>query len=147
MESKIRHQYDADLALKAPGSAAVTATAASDAVSIYPLTKSRDNVLDGRFGIGSFDAVVYVNALDTTSGSETYTLQFQTVDEDGANPVTHQSVTLTADHVGEPLVFAFHPATLRIADEDAAKFRVNVVLAGATPSITYYAFLAPHSHA
>lgn len=145
MESQIRHQYDALLALKAPGSAAITATAASTAVDIDRITKGRGDV-QGRYGIGSFDAVLYVSALDTTSASETYTFEFQTVDANGANPVTHETVTLTAAEIGVPLVFAFHPATLKAADADGAKFRVNAVLAGATPSLTYYGFLAPHSH-
>lgn len=145
MESKIRHQYDALLALKAPASAAITSTAASTAVDIYRITEGRGDV-DGRYGIGSFDAVVYITALDATSGSETYTLQFQTVDADGANAVTHQTVTVDSTNVGEPLVYAFHPATLKVKDADAAKFQINAVLAGASPSLTYYAFLAPHSH-
>lgn len=146
MESKIRHMYDADLALRAPGSVAVVADGASSAVDIYRITKGRGDI-NGRFGIGSFDAVVYVTAIDTTSGTETYTLEFQTVDAAGANPVTHETHVLTAAEVGEPLVFAFHPATLRAKDADGAKFRINVDVGGATPSITYYAFLAPHSHA
>lgn len=146
MESKIRHTYDADLALRAPGSVAVVADGASSAVDIYRITKGRGDI-NGRFGIGSFDAVVYVTAIDTTSGTETYTLEFQTVDAAGANPVTHETHVLTAAEVGEPLVFAFHPATLRAKDADGAKFRINVDVGGATPSITYYAFLAPHSHA
>ncbi len=146
MESKIRHQYDAELALRAPGSVAVTADGATDAVDINRITKGRGDI-NGRYGQGSFDAVVYVTALDATSGSETYTLQFQTVDADGNNPVTHETVEVTAAMVGEPLVFAFHPATLRAKDADAAQFRINLDVGGATPSLTYYAFLAPHSHA
>lgn len=145
MESKIRHQYDALLALKAPGSAAVTADGASAAVDINAITKGRGDV-DGRFGQGSFDIVVYVTALDTTTGDETYALQVQTVDAAGANPVTHDVIEVTAAMVGEPLVFAFHPSTFKVKDADAAKVRVNVDVGGTTPSITYYAFAAPHSH-
>jgi hypothetical protein len=146
MESKIRHQYDGDLALRAPGSAAMVADGNTTAVSIYPITDSPYDAVDGRFGIGSFDCVLYVSAIDTTSGSETYTLNFQTVDANGANPVTHETVVITSGLVGEPLVYAFHPATLAVADADAASFRINVDVGGSTPSITFYAYLAPHSH-
>lgn len=146
MESKIRHQYDALLALKAPASAAIVATGDSNDVSLYRIENGRGDI-EGRYGIGSFDCVVYVNAMDATTGTETYTLSFVTVDENGANPVVHEVVTLTAGQVGEPLVYAFHPATLKVKDADAAKFRITATLGGATPSLTYYAFLAPHSHA
>lgn len=146
MESKIRHQYDALLALRAPGTAALTMDGNTTAVSLYRIDNGRGDI-EGRYGIGSFDCVVYVTAMDSTSGSETYTLNFQTVDADGANPVTHETVVLTAGQVGDPLVYAFHPSTLKIKDDDAASFRINVDVGGATPSLDFYAFLAPHSHA
>lgn len=145
MESAIRHQYDAALALKAPGSAAVTANGNTAAVDLYHITKGRGDV-DGRYGIGSFDVVVMISEIDTASGNETYTLTFETVDAAGANPVAQEVVTVTAGMVGAPLAFAFHPATLKAKDADAAAIRVAVAAAGTTPSIKFYAFAAPHSH-
>lgn len=146
MESKIRHVYDSLLALRAPGSAAIVADTSTSAVDIYRITKSPYNANLGRYGIGSFDLVLFISAIDTTSGTETYVLNFQTVDANGANPVTHESITVVSAHVGVPLVYAFHPATLKVTDVDAAGFRINVDVGGATPSITFWAFLAPHSH-
>ncbi|UTC29856.1 hypothetical protein BAJUN_02260 [Bajunvirus bajun] len=144
MESKIRHQYDADLALRAPGSAAITATTATGAVDIYRLDRARG--VQGRYGIGSFDIVIHFGALDTTTGDETYFIDVETVDANGANAVVQATVPVVAGNLGEPIVLGFHPSTFAAKDPDAAKVRLNVRVAGTTPSATFYAFLAPHSH-
>lgn len=150
MESSIRHQYDALLALQPVGSAAITASAVSaNAVDLYKLTSGRGD-LQGRYGLGSFDVVFQAVAVDEADGDETYTVVVQTVDADGANPVDQQSFTVTGADLGRPLVFAFHPETLRARDEDAAEIRLNVTIvagAGGTASLQYHAFAAPHSHA
>jgi hypothetical protein len=144
MESTIRHQYDADLALRAPGGAAVTADTSSAAIDIYRITQGRGDV-NGRYGIGSFDIVAYFSALDT-SGDATYALKIETTDADGANAVTHATIPLTAANLGAPLVYAFHPATLKVSDADGAKVRVTLDVTGTTPSANFWAFVAPHSH-
>lgn len=146
MESKIKHQYDASLALRAPSSAAITADTTLTKIDIHRLTAGRGD-LENRYGLGSFDVVVYVSALDFTTMDETYALQFQTYDSADANAVTHTTFTVTSALVGEPLVFTFHPETLKVADADAAKFSINVDVGGTSPSITLYAYAAPHSHA
>ena len=147
MESAVRHTYDAALALQAPGAAAITATAVSAAaVDIYEITKSPYGVLNGRHGIGSFDLVVYVAAADTTTGDETYQLQVMTLN--GANQATVQEkIDLTGAQVGKVLVFPLHPKTLEAFAADSAKVQLNAVLAGTTPSLQYWAFLAPAQHA
>lgn len=147
MESSIRHQYDALLALQEPGSAAINASAAAENdVDLYRLTAGRGD-LNGRYGIGSFDLVFQAVAVDESDTDETYTIEVATVDADGNNPVVQHSFTVTGADVGNPLVFAFHPETLRARDADAAKLRVSATLAGTTPSLQYFAYLAPHSHA
>lgn len=146
MESAVRHQYDALLALQAIGSAAVTATAVgTNKISLQRLTAGRGDLKD-RFGQGAFDVVVYVSALDATSGNETYELQFVTYDAAGANETVVESATLTSAQVGEVLEFKFQPLTIAKFDADAAQFGVKVVLAGTTPSITYYAFASQDTH-
>lgn len=147
MESKIKHSYDALLALRAPGSIAVTATGATPSIDLNKILHSPYNALLNRFGTGAFDLVVFVSALDTTSGTETYSLEFQTTDVADANPTTQESLTLTAAMVGVPLVFGFHPDTLQAVHPAADNFRVHYTLGGATPSLTFWAFMSPLSHA
>ncbi|AXQ69702.1 minor capsid protein [Caulobacter phage CcrSC] len=146
MESAVRHQYDASLALQAIGSAAVTATAVGTGkISLQRLTAGRGD-LANRYGQGAFDVVAYFSALDTTSGNETYELQFCTYDAAGANETVVEKATITAAQVGEVLEFKFQPITLQKFDADAAQFGVKLVVAGTTPSATYYAFASQDTH-
>jgi hypothetical protein len=144
--SAVRHQYDASLALQAPGSVAITATAPTSALDLYEITGSPYGALNGLNGLGSFDLVLYVGALDHTTGDETYTVQIEVADE-AASWTVVESFLLATAQIGEVLAFPLQPATLAAFAGDAAQIRLNVVLAGTTPSLTYWAFLAPQSHA
>lgn len=145
-ESAVRHQYDAQLALQAVGSVAITATAATSALDLYEITGSPYGALNGRNGIGSFDLVLYVAALDHTTGDETYTVQIVVTNE-AAQATVVESFALTIANIGQVLAFPLQPATLADFAGDAASVHLNVVLGGTTPSLTYWAFLAPQSHA
>lgn len=146
MESAVRHQYDASLALQAIGSAAVTSTAVgSNKIDLYRLTAGRGD-LKNRYGLGAFDVVVYVGAVDAVTGDESYTLQLCTYDAAGANETVQESITLTAANIGEVLEFEVKPNTMAAFDADAAQFGVKMVLAGTTPSITYWAFASQDTH-
>ncbi|ARB14286.1 hypothetical protein Ccr5_gp068 [Caulobacter phage Ccr5] len=147
MESKIRHQYDALLALQPVGTAAVTADGSSvNAVDIYRIANGRGDVA-GRYGIGSFDIVFYFKAA-TTGGAtpETYTINVVTTDAADANPVVQETFTVESNMIGDPYVLAFHPASLKLKDADAAKVKLTIDVAGTAPSLDFYAFVAPHSH-
>uniref|UniRef100_A0AB74UN98 Minor capsid protein n=1 Tax=Caulobacter phage BL57 TaxID=3348355 RepID=A0AB74UN98_9VIRU len=147
MESKIRHQYDALLALQPVGTAAVTADGSSvNSVDLYRITNGRGDIA-GRYGIGSFDVVFKFKAL-TTGGAtpETYTINVVTTDAAGANPVVQESFVVDAAMVAAPYVLAFHPASLKLKDADAAKIKLTIDVAGTAPSLDFYAFVAPHSH-
>ncbi|AFU87237.1 putative minor capsid protein [Caulobacter virus Karma] len=147
MESKIRHQYDALLALQPVGTAAVTADGSSvNAVDIYRIANGRGDVA-GRYGIGSFDIVFYFKSAVTGGATpETYTINVVTTDADGANPVVQETFTVESTMIGDPYVLAFHPATLKLKDADAAKVKLTIDVAGTAPSLDFYAFVAPHSH-
>lgn len=144
MESIVRHTYDAALKLQAPGSANITSTTASSQVDIQKITKSVRGALNGRFGEGSFDVVLHVAALDHTTGDETYSVAFQTYDANGANGVTHETRLLTTTDLGLTLTFKFDAKTLGLEDANAAFFGLNVTLAGTTPILGYWAFVAPN---
>lgn len=151
MNSKIKHQYDALLALRAINdrSVAVVADGAgAGLVDLHKLTAGRGD-LKGLFGQTPFDVVILVDEVDTASGDEVYTLKLQTVDAAGANPtdVVGGSVTITAALVGEPIVLKIDPANILLSDPDGRKLRIFADVAGATPSIKYFAFAAPNSNA
>lgn len=151
MNSKIKHGYDALLALRSLTDRAtpvVADGAGGGLVDLHRLTAGRGD-LKNMYGQTPFDVVIYVDSIDTTSSTETYTLKLQTVDAAGANPtdVPGGSVTITAGLVDEPIVLKIDLATVMLADADAAKLRIFADVGGATPSIVYYAFAAPNSKA
>lgn len=151
MNSKIKHQYDALLAIRdlAARSVAVTADGpAGGYVQLHRLTSGRGD-LRGLFGQAPFDVVIFVNSTDNTTGDETYTLKLQTVNAAKASPtdVPGATVPVTAGMVGSPIVLKVDPATIDLADADAAFLTIAADVGGTTPSIKFYAFAAPNSHA
>ena len=144
MESKIRHGYDADLVLRAPGLAALTADTTLTKVDINRIVNSVRGALDGKYEERNFSVVVHLEAGFADGDSdETYTLNFNTYDANGANPVTHFSKTFVAADVGKTFVFDFDTDTLAVEDSDAAQFTAALDVAGTAPSATFYAFIAP----
>jgi hypothetical protein len=151
MNSKIKHQYDALLALRSltDRTTPVTADGAGGGlVDLHLLTAGRGD-LKNLHGQTPFDVIIHVDSVDTASGTETYVLKLQTVDANGANPtdVPGGTLTIAAGLVGEPIVLKLDLATVRLVDADAAKLRIFADVGGATPAISYYAFAAPNSKA
>jgi len=152
MESRIRHAYDADLALFAPPGGAVVVTTVGSKVDMNRITRSVTppgatvGALDGRFGEYGFDVVVCLAAgLAIPNSNETYVLDFCTYDSAGANEQVQESFTVVAADVGKPLVFSFDTGTLLEQDADAALFSLKQVLGGTAPSATVWAYIAPKS--
>jgi len=158
MQSALRFNYDALLALRAPGSPTITATAASSQVDINLITQSARHSLDGLHGELSFTVVLQVVSADHTTGDETYSVAFNVYDENGANPVTLQTYAIQQTDIGNVLYFPFDA---NMIEEQApnvvtsyltgisgtpkgAFFGLNVTLAGTTPILGYYAFIAPN---
>ena len=91
-----------------------------------------------------FDVVVYLEAGFVHDTDETYTLNFNSYDADGANPVTHLSKTFVAADVGKlPKTFKFDLRTLGVENPDAAQFAVALDVAGTAPSASFWAFISP----
>lgn len=127
--SKAIYDAEASVLLKATGSAAVTATAASDAVDFE------------WEAVNSFAVVVSVSDVETGAGDETYTFSVRSLDSAGANEVAQVTLpSITATGTYYILVDA---GTALAIDEDAAKLDLNCTIAGVAPSITYSAWLNP----
>ncbi len=161
--SKIKHAYDALLALRSLTDRATPVTAdgaGGGYVDLHHLTSGGSYVgtpalpgalgdLVGKFGLTPFDVVIFVDAIDTTSGTETYTLNLQSVDLNKANPtnVPGGSVTITSALVGQPIVLKIDPENIGLVDADAAFLQIAADVGGATPSISYYAFASKNMKA
>ncbi|USN15526.1 hypothetical protein KIKIMORA_04080 [Brevundimonas phage vB_BpoS-Kikimora] len=144
MNSKIKHGYDALLALRSLSDRA-TAVAASAAggqvVDLHRLTAGRGD-LKNMYGQTPFDVIVVVDAATGDAA-----LKVQTVDAAGANPVDAPGGSIDAAAlIGSVVVLKFDPATLKAADDDAAGIRIYAEL-GSGASVSYYAFAAPNSKA
>lgn len=141
MKTPFPYQYDAELALRAPGSAAVTATAATDEFDLGALT-AYWNGADGEVAAEQLAIVVDVTEIDVADTNETYTFQVQTDSEAafGDTPVGSFQLAVAATGV---YVFLLDVDTLRLLDADGAFVRLNLTIAGTTPSITYAAWVHP----
>lgn len=162
--SKIKHMFDALLALRSLTDRAtpVTATGVGGGFvdlhhiaagnGTYAGTPGLPGALGdvaGLFGQQAFDVVVMIDSIDTTSGTETYNLKLQSVDSAKANPVDvpGSNVAVTAALVGEPFVLKVSPHTIGLSNPNAAFLQIAHVLAGATPSLKYFAFAGPETDA
>ncbi|USN14277.1 hypothetical protein KABACHOK_04640 [Brevundimonas phage vB_BpoS-Kabachok] len=142
MNSKIKHGYDALLALRSIDDRATAVTADGPGglvVDLHRLTAGRGD-LKNLYGQTPFDVVIVVDAATDA------TLKVQTVDAAGANPVDAPGGTVTAV-AGKTFVLKFDPATLAAADADAAGIRVFADVEPTTGTVSYYAFAAPNSKA
>lgn len=122
--------FDKQLELRDIADGAETATASETGVS-FAVRMADD-----------FKCVIYVSALDTTTGDETYLLTVETdsVAAFSGTPVEVGRVTVLAAGVYE---IPLSGREIEQRDPDAAAIRVKATLAGTTPSITYGAYLAP----
>lgn len=145
MKSKLPFVYDAELALRAPGSVAVTATAATDGFDLGLMAAYWNKTLAGagnEVAAEQLAIVVDVTAVDPADADETYTFHVQTdsVADFSDSPIN--SFSIAADRVGT-YVILLDVDTLRLLDADGAFVRLNLVIAGTTPSITYSAWVHP----
>lgn len=143
MESKIRHGYDASLALRAPGSAALVADTTFNKLGLDRITKSPRGAVDGKFEERNFSVVVHLEAGFAAGADNLYTVNFNSYDVNGANPVTHFSKTFVAADVGKTFVFDFDTTTLAVVNANASQFSAALDVTGTTPSASLYAFVAP----
>ena len=91
---------------------------------------------------GDFKAVVFVTALDLTSGNETYLL---TVETDSLAAFSDSPAEVGRVSIGATGVYEIplSAAAIEQRDPNAAAIRVKATLGGTSPSITYGAYLVP----
>lgn len=138
--SKVRHNYDAESVLRALGSAAITATADSDAFALDSLQDAYwDN---GEVPLQTFSIVIFIEDAETGVGDETYEFSVEVDSTEAFDDTPVVVGTLTASAPGAYVVNLDGP-TISALDDNAAFIRVNAALGGAAPSLTYAAWVAP----
>jgi len=141
-----RYTYDADskVVLRALGSSAITASAASLEVPLDKLTAYWHGS-DTDLAMQTFAVVIFVESSDGANGDEDYTFAVETDSATGfSSAVSVASVAFTnsAAPLGE-IVIPLDVAMIQKLDPTAALLRLNVTLAGTTPSLGYGAWIAP----
>lgn len=126
--SKAIYDAEASVLLQATGTAAITATAATDAV-------------DFEWEAGNSFAVVINVSEVTVSTDETYAFSVRSLDSEGANEVAQVTLPTIAE-AGTYLALIDAETAVKL-DADAAQIDLNCVVAGTAPSITFSAWLNP----
>jgi len=140
MNSKFKYMLDAApaITLRAKSAAAITATADSEVYALEQLDgywNTENELADQTFAV-----VVNVDAIDTTTGDETYVLTLVFGDDAAfsASTVTH---TLTLTGTGQHVLLVDFD-TVRGLLSTAAFMKITATLGGTTPILDYHAFIA-----
>jgi hypothetical protein len=129
MTNRVSNIYDADLVLRASGSAE-TSTASETAIA-FPVRK-----------IGDYKAVIVYSGLDFTTGDESYVWTVEVSDTSGG---TYTAIATTPDMGSATAAGRLDvPLNGKIAeqlDADSAFVRVTATLGGTSPSVDYDCYL------
>lgn len=137
MNSPFKYMYDAapEAAVVAKDHVAKTATFNGAAFTLDTL---HGHWTSGELADTTFPVVVNVEALDKTTGDETYTLELEFGPAGFGSSIKPQKLVVAAP--GQ-YVFLVDIDTLKAVKNDIAAFRLVGTLAGTTPSITLHAFI------
>lgn len=136
--SEVTYIYDAATKFRAPGLAALTASAVVGTLPLDKLTAQRPNSQRGKLGAEEYDIVIVVNSLDKTTGDEVYTFQAK-VGAVGAETTSVGQITVSS--TGQ-YVLSLDAKTIAHQDANHASIALELVAAGTTPVITFTAWLA-----
>jgi hypothetical protein len=133
--SAVRFNIDAANIFRAESEVAITAATASGYLSLGALTAPG---YAGEIGAPlDFSIVLFVNAIDKTTGDEAYKVEVE-VDDNVAFTTPTVIATVAVTDVGQKVI--------NIAKENVGSnefIRVKVTPSGTTPSIDYWAILSP----
>lgn len=127
--SRPRRAFDKLLELRDIADGAETSTA-SETAKAFPILKYE-----------ALDVVVFVSAIDATTGDETYVLTVEVSDTSGGTYVAIAALpNIRAAGTGVYLIPISGATALKLS-ASAAYIRITATLGGTTPSITYGAFI------
>lgn len=137
--SVVTGNFDAEAAFRAPGTAAITSTANSSAVAIDYMDYARGLYADTH-GKMTYEIFIVVTALDTADADETYTLNVR-VGTDASMTSATAVAEVNIGSTGQFKVLVDRD-TLEKTLAGATHMDIRATLAGTTPSLTYYAWVA-----
>lgn len=136
--SEVTYIYDAATKFRAPGLAALTASAVIGTLPLDKMTAQRPNSQRNKLGAEEYDIVIVVNSIDKTSGDEVYTF----VAKVGAvgsetTPVGQITVSSTGQYV-----LSLDSKTVARQDAVHASIALELVASGVTPAVAFTSWLA-----
>ena len=137
--SEVNYTYDADTDFRAPGSAALTASAEVGVLALDKMVNARSGTQKNKLGAEFYDVVIVVEALDTSDGDETYTFDVEVQAAGGGSPVTAGALSVVG--TGQ-YVLKLDGHTLEKLSADRAELALNLTVGGTTPAATFSAWLA-----
>jgi len=137
--SEVNYIFDADTAFRAPGEAAVAATAVIGTLPLDKMDKTRGDQVN-KLGAQAYDIVFAVATLDVPNADEVYTANVYVGAEGSAAGGTLVG-TLVLAGVGQS-VLKLDAATIEKADADREEITLELNVAGTAPSIEFGAWLA-----
>lgn len=134
MHSRTRYMYDAatEASLRAKSAAAITASTAGAALVLDTL---QGYWTTGELADNTLAVVANVNAIDNGTGDETYKLDVKT-----NNGIVVGTATVKA--LGQ-YVILLDMDTVRLSDPTAVSISLDATIAGTTPSLDFFAWIAP----
>jgi len=139
--SEVSYTYDADLDFRAPGSAAVTATAEIGTLALDKMSNARSGDQKNKLGAEGYAVVIVVEALDLADADETYTFNVEVTGGGGSPAATAGALAVVG--TGQYVIkLDGHTLEKISAAADRDELALNLVVAGTSPSITFSAWLA-----
>lgn len=134
--SEVNYIYDAASSFRAPGLAALTASAVVGVLPLDKLVNVRPSSQRNTLGAQGYTIAIVVEFLDFVAADETYSFSVQT---GGATPAVVVA-TLAVTTVGQ-YVIKLDSATIEKLDIVHENIELNLVAAGTTPSIRFAAWM------
>lgn len=135
--SEVNYLYDAQTVLRAPGSAAMTATGTVGTFALDKMVNAGKSIYRNNLGAQQYKIVIAVSAIDKTTGDETYTL---TASTGAVGNSTVQVGELVVSSTGQ-YVLVLDARSIEQADANHAELKLTLTVAGTTPSITFAAWV------
>lgn len=141
--SEVSYTYDADTAFRAPGSAAVTASAEIGTVALDKMANARSGDQKNKLGAEFYDVVIVVESSDAADTDETYTFNVEIQGTGGANAAVAGALAVPAGVAGQYVIkLDGHTLEKLSGAADRVELALNLAVTGTTPSITFGAWLA-----
>jgi hypothetical protein len=135
--SEVNYIYDAEMAFRAPGSAAVTASGVIGAKPLDKMEKVRPGFRRGKLGAEGYKVILAVEELATAGGDEVYTFD---VEVGAAGAAATKVGEITVNATGQ-YVLMLDAGTIQKQDADHEEIELNLTVAGVAPSAKFAAWI------